>query len=58
MFRLQHASGAYLWFESHGRVVTDGGGRSLGAVFNTREITEKMRVEEALRKSEERHLVP
>ncbi|MCK4338810.1 MAG: PAS domain S-box protein, partial [Candidatus Cloacimonetes bacterium] len=45
IFRMQHKDGYYLWFESHGRILLDSKGKLKGAVFNTREITERKQAE-------------
>jgi len=54
VFRMQHKKGHYLWFESHGRIVFSPEGAPAGAVFNTREITDRKRMEETMKESEER----
>lgn len=52
-FRRRTASGAHLWIESHGKTVQRGAdGRPLRAVGTHLDITERVRLEEALRRSE------
>jgi len=48
IFRMHHKDGHYLWFESHGRLLLDPEDRLRGAVFNTRDITERKQAEERL----------
>jgi len=55
-FRCQHREGRYLWFESTGNPYRDENGRIIMVSFCGREITDRKRAEEALRRSEERYL--
>jgi diguanylate cyclase (GGDEF)-like protein/PAS domain S-box-containing protein len=43
--RYRHADGHYLWLESTGAIIFDEGGLPSGAVFNSRDITERKRFE-------------
>lgn len=54
VFRMQHKKGHYLWFESHGRIIFSPDRAPVGAVFDTREITDRKRMEEILKENEER----
>jgi len=51
-YRYRHANGQYLWVETTGNLLFDDGGPITGAVFCTRDITERKRAEETLRLSE------
>lgn len=52
-FRLRSASGDYRWIESRGRTVQrDAAGQPLRAIGTHVDITERLRLEEALRRSE------
>lgn len=55
VFRCRHASGSYLWLESNGNVITDQNQNIVGAVFASRDITDRKRVEEALWDSQNRY---
>ncbi|HPQ67930.1 MAG TPA: PAS domain S-box protein [bacterium] len=46
VYRMQHREGHYLWFETIGRIVGHEGDLMFGAVFNTREITDRILAEE------------
>jgi PAS domain S-box-containing protein len=48
-FRYRHSDGHYLWLESAGAIIFDKGGSPAGAVFSTREITERKQREEEIR---------
>jgi PAS domain S-box-containing protein len=48
-YRHRHADGSYLWVESVGNMITDGNGNITGAVFGTRDITERKAAEEELK---------
>ena len=52
--RMSHSDGRWLWFESVGRLVFDAEGTPEGAVFNTRNITDRRTAEQALKESENR----
>ena len=52
-FRYRHKDGSYRWIESTGRDLTDHQGKIIGSILGSRDITERKRAEEALRKSEE-----
>ena len=43
--RYRHADGHYLWLESNGAIIIDEGGSPAGAVFNSRDVTERKRME-------------
>ena len=51
-YRLRHKDGQYLWFETRGQILFDDLGQPSGAMFNTRNVTERKRAEQALRESE------
>ncbi|MBI3784353.1 MAG: PAS domain S-box protein [Deltaproteobacteria bacterium] len=53
-FRYRHADGHYIWLETVGKLLFDDHGTPVGAVLNGRDVTERRRVEESLRESEER----
>ncbi len=52
--RVRHASGHYIDAESTGKFLYDDQGKFLGGIYVTRDITERKRLEAALRASEER----
>ncbi|MCK4814715.1 PAS domain S-box protein, partial [bacterium] len=52
IFRIRHKDGHHLWFESQGRILFDSDGKLKGAVFNTRDITERKEMENQLLRSE------
>ncbi len=54
VFRYQDARGDWRWFESTGKTYSAGQGRSRGAIIS-RDITERIRAEEALRASEAKY---
>ena len=54
IFRMAHQDGRWLWFESVGRIIFDPDGQPNGAVFNTRDITDRKAAEEARAESENR----
>jgi PAS domain S-box-containing protein len=53
-FRYRHKDGHYLWFESTGRNLVNAEGQVIGSVMGSRDISDRKRVEEALRESEAR----
>jgi PAS domain S-box-containing protein len=55
-YRYLCADGSYPWFESIGRFICDDKGEPCQILFNTRDITERIKASEALRESEERYL--
>lgn len=52
-FRYRHASGHYIWLETIAKCTTDKLNRITGAVFTSRDVTQRIRTEKALRNSEE-----
>lgn len=52
-FRYRHADGHYIWLETIAKCTTDKLNRINGAVFASRDVTERIRTEKALRNSEE-----
>ncbi|MCK5124688.1 MAG: PAS domain S-box protein [candidate division Zixibacteria bacterium] len=52
-YRLRHKEGKYIWVETLGRLVYESDGSLHEIQCNTRDITERKRAEEALRKSKE-----
>ncbi|HBI13978.1 MAG TPA: hypothetical protein DDY20_00380 [Desulfobulbaceae bacterium] len=48
-FRYRHAAGHYLWLETVGKVVHDAQGRVSGAVYASRDISERRHAEEGRR---------
>lgn len=52
-FRYRHKDGGYRWIESTGRNVTNDRGEVVGSILGSRDITERKRAEEALRRSEQ-----
>ncbi|ABW69071.1 PAS domain S-box protein [Desulfosudis oleivorans] len=53
-YRYRCADESYLWFETVGRFVRDDNGDLKGIVFSTRDVTERRRIEQELKESEER----
>ncbi|TVQ11104.1 MAG: PAS domain S-box protein [Bacteroidetes bacterium] len=53
-YRNRCADGSYLWFETIGRFICDEKGNPQQILFNSRDITERRRADEALHESEER----
>jgi transcriptional regulator with PAS, ATPase and Fis domain len=49
-YRCRHADGHYVWLESGGNPIFDEKGQMIGAVLSSREITERKRMEEELKK--------
>jgi PAS domain S-box-containing protein len=54
-YRYRHADGEYLWMESQARLLYDRDGQFAGAIFGSRDISDRRRAEGALRESEERY---
>lgn len=52
-YRYRRKGGEHLWFETRGTLLNDADGNAQQILFNTRDITERKQVEEALRKSDE-----
>jgi PAS domain S-box-containing protein len=52
--RMIHTDGHILWFETNGHAVHDERGNPVGALFNTRNITERKQVEDEKQESEMR----
>jgi PAS domain S-box-containing protein len=52
-FRYRHTLGHYLWIETVGSILVDSQHKVTGAVLGSRDITERMKAEEDLRRSEE-----
>jgi PAS domain S-box-containing protein len=55
VYRMRHREGFYLWFETYGKVLFSPEGENIGAVFNTREVTDRKMMDDALRESEEKY---
>ncbi len=53
-YRARHADGHYVWVESRGTNVTDDIGTHKGSVIVQRDVTDRKRIEDALRLSEQR----
>ena len=53
--RYKHKDGHYLWMESAASILTNGNGEFEGAVLSSRDITQRLEVEAALRRSEQRY---
>ena len=53
--RARHADGQYLLLEGIGKVLTDDSGQFAGAVFTCRDTTERKRIEQTLKESEEKY---
>ncbi len=51
-FRYRHADGHYVWLETVGKVVTNDGGKPIGLVVSSRDLTERKRNEDILRQSQ------
>lgn len=51
-FRVQHKSGAYVWFESQGSLIKDAASGTFGTISVLRNITERKRMAERLAESE------
>ncbi len=53
-FRCRHVDGHYVWLETVGKLLFDEHGATVGAVLNSRDVTERRLAEEKVRESEER----
>ncbi len=53
-FRCRHADGHHVWLETVGKLLFDERGATVGAVLNSRDVTERRLAEERVRESEER----
>jgi PAS domain S-box-containing protein len=51
-FRFRHKDGSYRWIESTGRNLINAQGNPIGSVMGSRDITERKKAEEMLRRSE------
>ena len=54
-YRYRHARGHYVWLETIGNPLYDEAGELIGAVFTTRDVTERRRYQEELARSEEEY---
>jgi PAS domain S-box-containing protein len=52
-FRLRRKDGVYIWIEAHSNPILDENGKVVALQATNRDITERIEIEEALRKSEE-----
>ncbi|MFN8597350.1 MAG: PAS domain S-box protein, partial [Anaerolineae bacterium] len=52
VYRCRHADGRYIWTESAFRLLYDEQGKSTGAIFSSRDITERKRAEDALQETQ------
>jgi len=53
-YRYRCADASYLWFETVGKFIRDDNGDSKEILFSTRDVTERKRIEQELKESEER----
>ena len=53
-FRCRHTDGHYVWLETVGKLLFDERGATVGAVLNSRDVTERRLAEQRVRESEER----
>jgi len=53
--RVKRADGSYILSEGIGKILTDENGQITGTVLTSREITERRRIEQALKESEEKY---
>ena len=54
-YRYKHADGNYVWLESHGNPLLGEKGQVTGAVLSSRDITQRKKMEEVARESEDRY---
>ena len=54
-YRYKRKDGSYVWLETIGRFIKDTNSAPVKILFNTRDITDRKRAEEALRESEKRY---
>ena len=54
-YRYRHINGEYIWMESRVLLLYDDQGQFIGAIFGSRDISDRKQAEEALRESEERY---
>ncbi|MGH2556422.1 MAG: PAS domain S-box protein, partial [Actinomycetota bacterium] len=52
-FRVKHADGHWVTLEARGQAITDDEGKNRGAVMASRDVTERVALEEALRQAKE-----
>ncbi len=55
IFRAKDRNGRGIWFEEHGKAIRGEGGEIRGAIGVIRDVTERMRAEEALKTSETKY---
>jgi PAS domain S-box-containing protein len=55
VYRMRHKEGHYLWFETYGHVIDNNEGENIGAVFNTRDVTDRIQAEEISRESVDKY---
>ena len=53
-YRRRHRDGSYRWIESSGRLLSDPDGKITGFIINSRDITDRVSIEEALVRSKEK----
>jgi PAS domain S-box-containing protein len=52
-YRFRHKDGSYQWFESETRILYDDSGEYNGAIFTSRDITQRKKIEDMLREKTE-----
>ncbi len=55
LYRMRHKEGHYLWFETYGHVIDNREGENSVAVFNTRDVTDRIQAEEISRESVDKY---